>query len=106
MLNGFGDAARMEGQGILDTLHGLPKQVVGQIVIGQVAVDALDILMGPGVKPGLVFRLQDVATAAELRTLGFGVEPRGAKGHKDPQNRHDRRRNQHIDQDFSLGKGS
>ena len=58
----------------------------------------------PGVKPGLVFRLQHVATAAKLRTLGFGIEAGRSKSHKYPQNRHDCRRNQNIDQDFSLGK--
>ena len=83
-LDGLGNAARMEGHDIAHALQGLGPQVVGQVVVGQVAVDALDILVRPGVKPGLVFRLQDVATAAELRAFGLGVEPRGPKAVKRP----------------------
>ncbi len=45
-----------------------------------------------------------MATAAKLRTLGFGIEARRSKSHKYPQNRNDCRRNQNIDQGFSLGK--
>ena len=45
-----------------------------------------------------------MATAAKLRTLGFGIEAGRSKGDKYPQNRGDCRRNQNIDQGFSLGK--
>ena len=74
----------MEGYEIAHALQALGPQVMGQVVVGQVAVHALDILVRPGVEPVLVFRLQDVATAAELRAFGFGVEPRRPKGGKRP----------------------
>ena len=102
--NGLGDAARMKSQGIFDTFHRLPNQVVGQIIVRQVAIDAFYVLMGAGVKPGLIFRLQHMATAAKLGTFGFGIEAGRSKGDKYPQNRGDCRRNQYNDQDFSLGK--
>lgn len=85
--NGFGDQARVKGQGILDTVHGLPEQVDGQVVVGQMAIDALEVLMGPGVKPGLILRLQYVATAAKIRRFRLGVEPRRPKSDKNRKRR-------------------
>ena len=58
--------------------------MVGQKVIGQVTVNALDILVRPGVEPGFVFRMQDVVTAAEFRIFRLGVESRQAEGQEGP----------------------
>ena len=99
-----GNHARVEFHRILDALQALRHQVVSQVIIGQVAVDAFDTVVGARVKPGLIFRLEHMATAAKLRTLGFGIEARRSKSRQYPQDRRDRRRNQHIDQGFSLGK--
>jgi len=102
-VDGFGDEAGMKGHRILETLHGFPKQVVGQVIVGEMAIYALDVLMSPGVKPGLVFRLQHMATAAKLRTLRPGIEARRSKGHEYPQNRNDGQGYQRIDQGFVFG---
>ena len=85
--NGFGDEARVKGQGILYAVHGLPQQVVGQVVVGQMAIHALDVLVGPGVKPGLILRLQYVAAAAKIRGFRLGVEPRRAKSDQHREHR-------------------
>lgn len=78
----IGYQARMEGYKILCAVNALPYQVPEERVIGQVAVHALDLAVLAGVKPGLVFRIQHVATAAELRAFGLGVESRGTEEHE------------------------
>jgi hypothetical protein len=70
---------------IVDAIEGFPKEVTGKSVVGEMAVNAGNAFMGPGVKPGFVFRLQYVATAAKLRGRGFGKELGRPKGHKQSQ---------------------
>ena len=43
----IGNHARVEYHRILDALKALGHQVIDQVIIGQVAVDALDPAMGP-----------------------------------------------------------
>jgi hypothetical protein len=100
----FGNHARVEFHRILDSVQSLGPQVIDEVIVGQVAVNAFDPMMSARVKPGLVFRLQDMATAAKLGAFGFGIEAGRPKRHKYPQNRGDGRRNQNREQDFSLGK--
>ena len=82
-----GNPAQVEGRKILESVDGFPGQVLDEIIVGQVAVDALDAAMRPGMKPGFVFGLHRMATAAKLRTLGFGIEARRSKSRKYPQDR-------------------
>ena len=100
----FRHPAQVEGRKILEAVESFPRQVLDEIIVGQVAVDALDAAMRPGMKPGFIFGLHRMATAAKLRTLGFGIEARRSKSRQYPQDRRDCRRNQNIDQGFSLGK--
>jgi len=82
---GFRDPACVEGDKIPSAVHGLPHQVPGQGVVGQVAVYAFNLSMDAGVEPGFVLGLHDVAAAAEFRGFGFGVESGGAESQKDSQ---------------------
>jgi hypothetical protein len=102
-VNSFGNPAGVKGEAISHTFHSLPEQVVSQVIVGEVAVDALDKLMA-GMEPGLIFRLEDVTTAAELRALGFGKEAWGSKSRKYPQTHYDNRGNQYIGEEFFLGR--
>jgi len=97
-----GNPAQVEKRKILEAVHSFPCQVLDEIIVGQVAVDALDAAVRPGMEPGLVFGLHHMATAAKLRTLGFGIKARRSKSRQYPQNRCDCRRHQNIKQGFSL----
>ena len=81
----IGNAAGVEGQPVLKTVNGFPGQVAGEGVIVEMAVYAGDAGMGPGVKPGFVLGLEDVAAAAEFGGFGFGVETGGAESQENSQ---------------------
>ena len=78
----FRHPAQVEGRKILEAVESFPRQVLNEIIVGQVAVNALDAAMRPGMKPGLEFGLHRMATAAKLRTLGLGIEAWRSKSHK------------------------
>lgn len=60
MVGNFNDLGHLSGviaDDIVDAVDGFPVQVPGKIVVGEVAVDAGDAFVGPGMEPGFVFHL-------------------------------------------------
>jgi hypothetical protein len=87
---------------IVHTVHGFPKEVTGKSVIGEVAVNTGNAFMGPGMKPGFIFRFHHVATAAKIRRRGFGQKLGRPKSHEQSQDRSQRPETSEIEQ--NLGK--
>jgi hypothetical protein len=80
--NNFRDPSRIKGKNILHAGEALPGHMVDEIIIGQVAVDALEAAVGTLMSPGLIFGFHDVAPGAEFRRSGFSVQLGRAKGGK------------------------
>jgi hypothetical protein len=71
--NIFGDPPGIKDKGVPHTGQALPGQMVDDLIIGQMTVNAFDSAMSPLMPPGLVFGLHDMAAGAEFWGSGCGV---------------------------------
>jgi hypothetical protein len=75
----FRDASRVEHHHILCTVNAFPQVMSGHVLVGKVAVDALDVAVSPFMKPGFELSLHHMARGAEFRRLGSGQQLRRPK---------------------------
>ncbi len=80
----FRDPSGIKDKGIPHPLDAFLGQVIGYLIVRQMAVDALDSAVGPLMPPGLIFGLHDMAGGAEFRGFGRGIEFGRAEGGKQP----------------------
>ena len=80
---GFGIGGRVEINNIPGAINPFPDQMVEDIVVGQVAIDALDGSIDSGHEPGFVFFIHDMATVAKLGSGGQSEHFRGGDRSQD-----------------------
>ncbi len=78
----FRDLAGIKHSSVFHAVDGFPDVISTYIFMGKMTVDALDAAVRPGMKPGFILGLHDMAGSAEIRSLGFGHEFGGAEHHK------------------------
>ena len=76
------DPSGIKYEGIPHPLEAFGGQVIGYLIIRQVAVNALDPAVGPLMPPGLVFGLHDMTADTEFRGSGLGIQFGRTKGGK------------------------
>lgn len=74
--------AGVKDKGIPHPLKAFLGQVVGYLIVRQMAIDAFDSAVGPLMPPGFIFGLHDMAGGTEFRGFGRGIKFRRAEGDK------------------------